>query len=126
MVHKFSRQELSARRQIKEKGFAAKLEKPGAETGANKARPTKGAAPKYDVWMIFTRNAKTEAERDAIRRGDIIALMSTEGLDGVAVEPNDFLIADDGLATERRFRVVNPNPVSPADVPLLYKVIASQ
>lgn len=112
----YDRLEATARRLIKDKGYAAKIVRDGAPTGpAHDPQP--GAAVEHDCFVVEVGYSLTNRSSTLIQAGDKVGLISTE----IDVTP---VLSDRLKLGGVLHRIVDLSPLSPGGQVLLYEFVA--
>lgn len=110
----YDRLEATARRLIKDKGFAAELVREGEPTGpAHDPQP--GAPTRHPCWIVETGYSQTNRNETLVLQGDKLGIISTEGLDIVPTRDDDLDIGGDV------YHFIDLQPLRPGGQTLLYE-----
>lgn len=108
----------TAQKMLKKYGQAGTIERTGQQTPANPWEAGSVFTTSYPVICVVTGYAADLIDGSAIRAGDKQVIIAARGL-GIAPETTDIVVL-----TNERYSIVSVEIVSPAGVPIIYKVQA--
>jgi hypothetical protein len=109
----YDRLEATARRLIKDKGFATTLLREGAPTGPPHD-PQPGADSTHACYVVETGYSLTDRDATLVLQGDKLGLISTE-MDTVPVKTDRLVIGGD------EYHFVDLKPLAPGGTNLLFE-----